>query len=158
VAWYADLQPWCTPGNEDDHKLIAVGWLDLEHPYTRGPVDPKFARKLFDLLVDPWFSAYPAGRHPCPFCRLTGGPGGVRFDNVTVGIGVLDLYVPAQGRVYVAPSMIVHYIDAHEYAPPEEFVTAVLSCPRMRSMDYLRALIKNGPRSLIQAATDRGTH
>jgi hypothetical protein len=45
----------------------------------------------------------------------------------------------------VAPSLILHSMDAHEYAPPAAFCEAVLACPPMRSMDYLRAILKNGP-------------
>jgi hypothetical protein len=46
--------------------------------------------------------------------------------------------------VYVAPSLVVHYIDAHQYAPPDAFQHAVTSCPPMRSMDYFKAIRKHG--------------
>jgi hypothetical protein len=47
--------------------------------------------------------------------------------------------------LYAAPSLILHYIDAHEYAPPEAFCEAVLACPPMGSEAYLQAIIRNGP-------------
>ncbi len=43
--------------------------------------------------------------------------------------------------VYVAPSTIVHYIDAHGYAPPPAFCHAVFTCPPMRTMEYRHDLL-----------------
>jgi len=36
--------------------------------------------------------------------------------------------------------MILHYVAEHGYAPPEEFITAVLACPPQGSREYLRLL------------------
>jgi hypothetical protein len=35
----------------------------------------------------------------------------------------------ANGRAYAGPTMILHYIVAHEYQPPQEFIQAVMSSP-----------------------------
>jgi hypothetical protein len=72
-----------------------------------------------------------------------------------IAMGANDLYVPGQGVVFVAPSLIAHYIDAHEYAPPAAFQDAVEACPPMRSVAYLRALLKNGPPLLFQSIRSR---
>ncbi len=53
--------------------------------------------------------------------------------------------------LYVAPSLILHYIDAHGYAPPDQFQRAVMECPPMKSMPYLRALLANGGRGIVKA-------
>jgi hypothetical protein len=58
-------------------------------------------------------------------------------------MGVSNLFVPADGRVFVAPSLIV-YVDAHGYAPPVEFQRAVLKCPPMKSTAYLRQVSAAG--------------
>jgi hypothetical protein len=50
------------------------------------------------------------------------------------------LSIPA----YVAPELILHYIDQHGYSPPAEFQQAVLDCPTMRSVAYLQAILKLG--------------
>ena len=47
-------------------------------------------------------------------------------------------------HVFVGPIMIPHYIDAHEYSPPTDFQEAVLRCPEMRSVAYLRELKSRG--------------
>jgi hypothetical protein len=74
------------------------------------------------------------GPHFCDFCRIS-----------TVG-GVANLFIPGEGVLYVAPELIVHYVDAHEYAPPIEFQRAVLACPPMRSAAYFKAILANGPK------------
>ncbi len=45
---------------------------------------------------------------------------------VLVGSGGVRVLRPL---VYVAPELIVHYIEAHGYRPPDEFIQAVLRCP-----------------------------
>lgn len=48
--------------------------------------------------------------------------------------------VPGDGRIFIAPSLVLHYIDAHGYRPPDPFVAALAACPHPRSRDYGRAL------------------
>ena len=150
MACYPDLSPWPEFGEEAARKLIAVAWLGTEAPYTRGPVDEVFVDRLFDLLRDPWQAIHGCWwEYRCEFCRLSGGPGSVRCGDREVSSGGTHLFVPGDAALYVAPAMIAHFIDAHEYLPPEEFRQAVLRCPPMRSVRYLRALLQNGPRTLF---------
>jgi hypothetical protein len=65
-------------------------------------------------------------------------------DDLTARSGVYNLFVPGKKCVYVAPELVLHYIDAHDYSPPKVFQKAVLACPRMLSRDYLHAVVKNG--------------
>jgi hypothetical protein len=58
------------------------------------------------------------------------------------------LFIPGNGRIYVCPELIVHYMNAHGYAPPAEFCDAVLACPPMRSQQYFKELLANGGRRL----------
>ena len=51
-----------------------------------------------------------------------------------------NIFVPSSDVVYVVPGGIVHYIVAHSYLPPAEFVEAVLQCPDLRSDEYQDAL------------------
>ena len=118
-------------------NLRAVGWLGRDLAFARGDVDGAFVEKLAALASNPWQpGGAHAGLHRCELCRFSGGPSGVRIGEHTVGIGVNNVFVPDGALCWVAPASIVHYIDAHEYQPPSEF----LACPQMRSMDYLRAL------------------
>jgi hypothetical protein len=38
----------------------------------------------------------------------------------------LEIYVPGRNGIYVAPSLIYHYVVDHHYQPPAEFMEAVL--------------------------------
>ena len=66
-------------------------------------------------------------------------PEPIRVGDQVLSMGQLNLFVPGEGCVYVAPSLIAHYIRTHGYAPPGEFVEAVLQCPEMHSEEYLKA-------------------
>jgi hypothetical protein len=152
-----DLTPFSFLASVEDSRLLAVGWLEPGHEFPCGEVETDFVCKLADLLVNPWQPAVAMGRHKCGFCRLTGGPSVFRVGNLAstseVRIGVSNLWLPADGFLFVAPSLILHYMDSHDYSPPAEFQKAVMACPPMRSMEYLKAILKNGPKGILPSAT-----
>jgi hypothetical protein len=90
------------------------------------------------LLQEPWQPGIFMGFHRCDLC-LYEGPSGKR-----------NLFVPSDGFAFVAPELIAHDMNAHGYRPPDEFCAAVLACPEMRSMPYLKALLA-AARPLVQA-------
>jgi hypothetical protein len=45
--------------------------------------------------------------------------------------------------VYVAPELIIHYIEEHRYLPPPAFCGAVVACPPINSAVYFQALRRN---------------
>jgi hypothetical protein len=126
--------------------VLAIGWLDPAHDYERAAVSSAFFEPLIRLLADPWQPAITAGFHCCAFCRFSGGPAEFRYAGATARLGAANLFVPGDQRLFVAPSLIAHYIDAHGYAPPIEFQQAVQQCPPMRSMQYLRLIKESGLR------------
>lgn len=141
--YYSDLSP-CDYFEASSSILIAVGWLDPRHGYSKGVVEATFFNKLVDLLINAWQPEISPGRHPCGFCRYTGGPTSLRFGEKHIQVGTYNLFVPGNKGVFVAPSLITHYIDAHEYCPPMEFMEAVLRCPEMKSSAYLNELRDRG--------------
>lgn len=141
--YFRDLEP-CTCFGRWSDVLTAVGWLEPGHDFVRGDVRKEFFSALVRLLVNPWQPFVSAGRKPCGFCRFTGGSGGLSFGDDTIHFGGANLFVPAADRVFAAPSMIAHYVDAHGYAPPAVFQEAVMRCPDMRSAAYLKAIAARG--------------
>jgi hypothetical protein len=139
--------PYC-----EDDRMVPVGWLNPSEDFDRGEVSHEFVAALFRLLLNPWQPGIAMGFHSCPFCRFSGGPSSFSMleSNDSVTLGRDNVYVPADGRVFVAPSLVIHYIDAHQYRPPDDFQAAVLNCPEMRSMAYLKALRANAPESLTR--------
>jgi len=137
-----DLSTWQSQGLGNLAK--AVGWLDSSHEYSMGHVSVDFFEKLVALLKNPWSPVVTAGRHRCSFCLFTGGPSDLSYAGDTVILGSSILIVPTNEALFVAPSMIAHYVDAHKYSPPTMFVQAVLNCPEMRSISYLRMIRAHG--------------
>jgi hypothetical protein len=117
--------------------LVAVGWLSRDVTFVRGEVATDFFEKLSALCRDPWQPVDSMGFHVCDLCQ---------FEAARFALNVFILY---GGKIYVAPVGIVHYIAAHWYRPPEVFINAVLACPPMNSMEYKRAVLSNGGRSLV---------
>ncbi len=127
--------------------MRSVGWLTDGQDFAEGPVDLAMVSRLADLLVNPWQPVVSPGRHSCEFCRLTGGPTTITYTGHQISLGSSILLVPGKRKLYVPPSLILHYTDAHEYSPPPEFGEAVLACPPMRSIAYLKALRPHLPPS-----------
>jgi hypothetical protein len=135
--------------------LVAVGWLERGHAYEQGTVDEEFFSSLVELLVDPWQPFATAGRHPCGLCAFSGGPDTVTYrsrkgPDCRIAVGSANVFVPDHDVLYMAPSLVVHYIDAHAYRPPAAFRDAVERCPPMRSSGYLRAINAVGGAKLLR--------
>jgi hypothetical protein len=134
--WIDDLVPYVEAPN-----CVAVGWLERGRRYAEGAVAPDVFSKLETLLDDPWQPALTAGAHGCDLCAYR-----------PEARGKNNVFIPGQGRVYVAPELILHYMNAHGYQPPLEFCEAVLACPPMRSSDYRRALLSAGGPGFLRGA------
>jgi hypothetical protein len=142
MTYYPDLSPcpYFDPKMAD--KLVAVGWLDEVYPYAQGDVSVPFLDKLFELLAQPWAPMYLLGYAECPWC---GDDYEASYNGRSVTVGALNLFVPGEGFLYAAPSMIAHYILAHNYAPPPEYQDALLRCSAIRSRAYFEAVAAGGP-------------
>ena len=46
------------------------------------------------------------------------------------------LLFPWKDSLFIAPPMVGHYMEAHSYLPPEDFIEAVLNCPPQTSNEY----------------------
>jgi hypothetical protein len=136
MSGFTDLAPWTLLPS--DGSVLAVGWIDRAADYPTGPTDRVAYQKLIELCRNPWVPAAASGFHACDVCQYDG----VRLKD--------EIYLPGDGCIYVAPTGIVHYIAAHWYAPPRPFIDAVLACPPMRSMEYMKALLANGGQSLLR--------
>jgi hypothetical protein len=122
--------------------VVAVGWLGTEAAFETGRVSEPFFCRLKDLCSAPWQPVASCGFHVCEFCQ---------FDAPAFSA---NGFVPHQGKIYVAPVAIVHYIAAHWYRPPQIFADAVMTCPPVRSMDYKKAILANGGRNLLTPRLD----
>ena len=146
MAWFADLSPCTYFGEECATSLRSVGWLERGRPFVTGAVNSEVFVRLVEIIKDPWQPPFFAGFHRCDLCLYEGDSAGVK-----------NVFIPGDGVVFVCPELIAHYMNAHWYRPPDEFCRAVLSCPAMRSVLYLKALLANGVKPLVQELASRRT-
>ena len=139
MAWFNDLSPCNYFGEEFAAFLLAVGWLERGKPFPIATPDRRVYEKIIELRTNPWQPGVFAGHHECDLCQYE-----------PEARGGANLFIPCSQVVYVCPELIAHYMNAHGYGPPQEFCDAVLACPQMRSMEYLKALLASGGRPLVR--------
>jgi hypothetical protein len=111
---------------------VAVGWLHPDHPFPQAELAPDFLAKLKEYTARAGASARAlhsgaaGGYHTCEFCGWAHG---------TTNFGV-----PAGERMYYSPEMIAHYVEQHRYAPPPEFVAALMASPLPGTREYVDAI------------------
>jgi hypothetical protein len=125
-----DADNWSVP-------LRAIGWLEHPHHFSTGATPPPLVSKLQNLVqqTHATFTHYNfRGVMFCSICKSEGftSPGPIWSQE--------NIFVPGDGAVYVAPGGVVHYVEAHSYLPPREFIDAVLKCPDYNSSEFRDAL------------------
>ncbi|HEY2841699.1 MAG TPA: hypothetical protein VGJ26_21240 [Pirellulales bacterium] len=139
MAHFEDLQP-CGYFPQSRKAPRAIGWLTRDARFPQGAVSKEFFENLQALCSSPWQPfVVSMGVHHCELCQ---------FDPPAFSS---NLFVPFQGCIFVAPVAITHYVSVHWYRPPDVFIQAVAECPSTSSMEYKKAILENGGRSLIKA-------
>jgi hypothetical protein len=115
MAFFEDLTPYTYMHPEEElSNTLNVGWLERDHPFPTGEMSEEFRAKLGQLCQRRVKQT--RGFHPCYFCKGEGRP-----------TSSAEMRVAHAGKVYAAPSLVHHYVVAHQYAPPDEFIAAVLA-------------------------------
>jgi hypothetical protein len=126
--------------------LKAVGWLSASYDFMTGRVSQDFFDRLQAFVESTWQTFCSMGVHSCELCQFP--------EYERTPSGNKNLFIPFDGAILVAPELILHYINAHHYALPPIFIEAVMQCPAMGSMDYKKAILKNGGIGLGKIATE----
>lgn len=109
-----------------------MGWLKKGQRFAVGETADEFRERLAEFAREWSHSSracgWPvcAGPHLCSLCGAVLGTG--------------EFGVPGKEVLYVAPSLISHYTEAHNYCPPNQFIEAVLRCPSFSSPEYAEAV------------------
>jgi hypothetical protein len=138
--------PDLTPYKSDLDKQIgvtplAVGFLQRGKPFPTGKNSPEFLEKLLRFCLPEHTVAQSRMIARCAVgenCPRVLPP--VLYDEVSVYFGSSEIRVIGEEEIYAAPTLIYHYVLAHDYRPPEVFVQAVLSGPQPESAEH-RAII-----------------
>jgi hypothetical protein len=104
--------------------VINVGWLKLESSIPLGGVAVETLRKLKEIVTgNGIFNAIvePIRESPCcPIC----GELDLR-DAKGRYLANSELWIPAGEVIYASPISILHYIEVHNYRPPQEYIEAI---------------------------------
>lgn len=126
----------------DKSKILAVGWIDYDkEPKFRdrkisfeiGKADIDFLDKLKSVIKKADNYVDYMGWHTCVLCK----------NNSEKCSLYGQIFLPYKGKIYVAPKGIVHYIEEHDYLPPNIFIEAIMNCDSILSgEDHLSAIRK----------------
>lgn len=142
MTYIADLSPYTYCDEETIHidegmvtfapryPRIAVGWLAGDREFSRGTAPAGFVQALI-RIYDGRRANGTRGFHGCEFCPapdpFDGMPQTVHGDRA-LSLGSAEIRVPvprAPRYMFAAPNLIIHYVIAHGYLPPDAFVAAV---------------------------------
>lgn len=122
MSYYADLTPYNYFAYTE--KELNVGWLSKDHEFNKGDVPSGFIEKLKVYGEREYRIHQTKGFHGCDFCAdKHHGSNEIRI-------------VGSDGIVYACPKLIIHYIEIHNYLPPQEFIDAVMNGPEPGSDGY----------------------
>ena len=113
--YYKDLTISIRPIPND---ALNIGWLQLDHPYTKGKAPDGFLEKLSEYKE--YRVMQTRGFHGCDFCEKNNRENGSLSSNEI-------RVVSKEGKIYASPMMIIHYVKYHNYLPPQEFIDAVMN-------------------------------
>jgi hypothetical protein len=126
--YYPDLTPY-DYGTTEYKDALNIGWIEMGREFPTGdfPEKQELLRKLKEKRIENKYR----GWHDCDFCECyedkidsTGNIGTfLIFDRTGNG----EYIVQWNGKTYAAPMLVVHYIDSHNYRPPQEFIDAVMN-------------------------------
>jgi hypothetical protein len=124
VPYFEDLSPYTYV--EEPEAMINIGWLSRDHEFATCEPDPLFLAALEELAATP--ANMMRGFQWCPFCDVR-PPIEVAVPNSPnkrAWLGTGEIHVRGEdGACYSAPTLVVHYVRAHRYCPPDPFVLAV---------------------------------
>jgi hypothetical protein len=147
--WYEDLAKFdffgekiskLLVGEENAEILIAVGWLENGKHYTTGDTPKSVCEKLYEFSKTRELYFAFLGRHECDLCDVYGNPNNLNFID---DFGSKTIFIAFKNKVYIFPDLIIHYINAHSYLPPEEFIEAVLASTPQETIEYFRKIREN---------------
>ena len=122
MSYYPDLSSYNF--HHFSEQELNIGWLQKDQPFNIGEAPEGFLDKLKKYSEDDFIIFQTKGFHSCDYCQDN------KFSSNEMRI------VGNDGTVYASPYLIIHYIEAHKYLPPQEFIEAVMTGPIPDSEKY----------------------
>jgi hypothetical protein len=130
LVYFPDMHRGSGWFTQDDKEYIYVGWLDDLHSFPTGELDTVIREKIRALCNSP--EILYAGFHTCAFCPEPGNPEEKYqvFRLRQSGLGSGDILLRnSDGSCFVAPNLLIHYVEVHGYLPPAPFLDAGVNYP-----------------------------
>jgi len=151
MTYFADLSVYTYTASSRSFPIRNVGWLDAGHSFPT-------SASIENLLAALWpfcllsFCPQRGGQH-CPFCKQLGV---VERDGKRYVLGAAELRVfDHKGEFpFAAPNLVYHYVEAHHYLPPAEFLEALRSGPQPQTEEYRALVAKLGSKWWATAPTE----
>jgi hypothetical protein len=144
MAYFKDLTPYeyFARHEKPGTPVLNVGWLEGDD-FEKGGTSREFQNNLFQFCLDPNIVMIARGFHECPYCNMSWINDHPDYGNNAhwMSIGDGEIRVIGKSVLYAAPALIYHYVIAHHYRPPQEFIDAVLNGPQPGSDEH-RAILK----------------
>lgn len=137
MTYFADLSryEYFRFGKSDS---LNIGWLDAEQEFEKGTVDPDIVARLEKISC--YSVNQTRGLHDCNICSSEMGVIYELKDRKLL-LGDAEIRVfSADGEIFAAPTMLLHYITVHNYLPPPSFLNAVKNGPTPPMQDYFNQL------------------
>ncbi len=119
-----DLSPYKYKGHHEFKNTVSIGWLEWGPAQPEGDIPGIVVKKLAYILEHDQDTNRYRGYHGCGFCRVRQ----VFYQTQTARhlLGMSEIWIPGKdGKIFVSPSMIIHYITYHAYRPPRVYIEAV---------------------------------
>ncbi len=119
----------------------AIGWLSIQHEYSKGTMATAMRDLVLKNLESGLHTDFYMGQHVCEYCYDKTNPGkriGLGDEAFVSGYpaGNGAIIIPGKQHLFVAPVLISHYIEEHEYLPPSAFIDALLDSPNFLSEEW----------------------
>lgn len=153
---FEDLTSFTYGPVPDGVSVLNVGWLGRGSRFEVGESEPGLGDALIALAAFRSVNTM-RGYHLCGLgrCRpeddewtIVPYPLARRGE---VALGSAEIWVPGDGVVYAAPTLVVHYVNQHRYRPPEAFRHGALALARADAQTWVEA-----KRALPVGTTVRG--
>lgn len=126
-----DLTPYTYTRKPILSNALAIGWLEGDDLINNVG---KVHSELISILKKYEIMNTKKGFHICEYCSEWAP---------TTSAGNGEIWVFGNdGKFYIAPYLIIHYIEKHDYKPPKEFSDAVVNGFRPHSPGYLMKMEK----------------
>jgi len=142
MTYYPDLsryhygEEFYRPGTKN------IGWLSVGHEFdTSEPTDALLDRLWAFCKIS---VARSRGIHDCEFCPGKSAYLGERKgERLLLGTSEIRVFHPS-GEIFAAPTLIYHYVEVHQYRPPQAFIQSLDGEFAAPAKGYFERLAKLG--------------